>query len=727
MASEALNAAVQNGSIEKVKQLLDEGAEINLKVDTGGWTALHCAVQNKEEEIVHLLLDRGADPHVRKDNGATPFIVAGIVGSVELLELFLSKGSDINEHDVNGFTAFMETAWYGKEEALRFLYRRGADVNLGRAADEEKRALNKGGGTALMDAAKNGHTTVVKTLVKEMNADVHICDNQGRNALVHALSVTEGKKWDQDKEAIALFLLKHEADVNKRDEYAKTTLILAAERQSQDLVKAIVEKGGVDVNATDKSHKTALSVAVENKNHEIAKILCEHGARTDIEKQNLIASARKRYDCKMVALLQQFGAKAMSSQPQTQWTLPSRRWESKLQQLSKGNCINIGKLQINKNKYFRIQETSQGGVYLGFYDREAVAVKIFRSGTENAECEKTCLEKCRASNHLVKFYGWEERKACLYLCLSLCEQNLEEYLRVTEENATIKSKDILERVFRAVRELHVFGFGHQDLHPSNILIGVYSLVLSLAVECNSFTPDVADNIFLADFDKCRKLVDDDTDIIKEDLKALARLVVYVAMRGKSCFEDLPTQCPVEVADYMELEDLRASLSSFNESIPVSEQLRHLMYHPYFWSRQMKYRFLRDVGNESDIKTRNTKHHNDASDLLKALNCEDDPFQSWMGKIDKEVLASMEDPFSERDKKRKNRPKKNYENCASDLLKLIRHVAEHIKEKEEKVQKIIKEPEDYFLTLFPDLPIYVYQKLRNTSYEKYFPPVQNLSL
>lgn len=482
MAAEALNVAVQNGSIEKVKQLLDEGTEINSKVNTGGWTALHTAVQNKEEEIVHLLLDRGADPHVRKDNGATPFIVAGIVGSVELLELFLSKGSDVNEYDVNGFTAFMEAAWYGKEEALRFLYNCGAEVNLGRAVDEEKRALNQGGGTALMDAARNGHIAIVKTLINEMNADVHICDNQGRNALVHVLSVTEGEKWNQDKEAVALFLLKHGTDVNKRDEYGKTTLILAAERQSQDLVKAIVEKDEVDVNATDKSHKTALSVAVENKSHEIAKILCEHRARTDTEKQNLIARARECYDCEMVALLQQFGAVARSSQPQKRWTLPSRRWESKLQQLYREKCVNIGKLQINRNNYFRIQETSQGGVYLGFYDGEAVAVKIFRSETENAEREKTCLEKCRTSNRLVKFYGWEERKACLHLCLSLCEQNLEEYLGVTEENATMKSKDILERVFRAVQELHVFGFGHQDLHPSNILIGVCSLAFGSGMQ-----------------------------------------------------------------------------------------------------------------------------------------------------------------------------------------------------------------------------------------------------
>lgn len=701
MAAEELIAAVENSSIQELKQLLDEGADINSKVVPSGWTALHSAVQNKKEEIVHFLLERGADPHIRKGNGATPFIVAAIVGSVELLQLFLSKGSDINEHDVNGFTALMETSCHGEEDALRFLYRCGADVNLGREVDEERRALNKGGATALMDAASNGHIAIVKTLVEEMKADVHICDNQGRNALVHALSVTK-HNWDEDKEAIALFLLKHGSDVNKRDEYRKTTLILATERQSQSLLKAILEKNEVDINATDNSHKTALCFAVENKNHEIARILCEHGARTDIENQNLIASARKLYDHRMVKLLQQFGAKAVASQPQKQGTISSKRWTSKLQHLLK-NCVTIGKLQIYKIDDFRIQGTSQGGVYLGFYDGEAVAVKIFRCGTENAEREKTCLEKCRITNHLVRFYGWEEQKACQYLCLSLCEQNLEEYLRMEEKTEdTMKTKDILEGVFRAVQELHGFGFGHQDIHPRNILI------------------DVTGKVFLADFDKSRKLVGDETNlIIKEDIKALERLVIYVAMRGKSCFEDLPTECPEEVTDYKELEDLRANLSSFD----VSEQVGSLMCHPYFWNNQKKYRFLREIGNESDIKTHNTKNENPDSVLLKALNCKDNPFQDWTKMIDKEVLDSMEDPFQERDKKKKNRPKKVYENFVTDLLKLIRNVAEHFKEKEESVKEIIKNPEDYFLKLFPDLPIYVYQKLRNTEYKKCFPQVQ----
>ncbi|XP_067323726.1 2-5A-dependent ribonuclease [Anolis sagrei] len=702
-----LNNAVRYGSIETVQQLLKDGRDINSKVK-GGWTPLHSAVQRNKEDIVYLLLREGADPQPRKDNGATPFILAGINGNVNLLKLFLEKGSDINECDINGFTAFMEAAWYGKEEALRFLYENGADVNLGRVVDEEKKALNKGGVTALMDAAKQGHVTVVEALVKEMNADVNICDNQGRNALIHAFHLGEDKNWKKDKEDIVLFLLERGADLTKRDESGKTTLILAVERQSQVVVEAILDRNEVDVDDADKNSRTALMIAVETKNYDIARVLCEKGARTDIG--NLLEIASQSYNNeKIIELLQQFGSSHIPSQPMVKWTSSSIRWGLQLQDLYGRYRPMIGKLKIFQYQDFRIQRNSQGGVYLGLYDGEAVAVKIFCIDAENAEREKTCLEKCRTSNHLMKFCGWEERKNCLYLCLSLCERTLEEYFKMGDK-ADMRSNDILKTVFLSVKELHEFGFGHQDLHPSNILI------------------DVTGKIFLADFDKCRKITGDDhkDHIISKDLQDLEKLAVYVAMRGRAQFEDLPTECPIDVDDRMEIDDLRERLNSLEECIPVCDQLEHLLQHPYFWSKQMKYRVLRDVGNESDIKARNTKQHNEDSELLKALNREEHPFMDWTKKINEEFLNCMADPFSERDKKKKNRPKKSYENCVTDLLKLIRHTGEHLKEKDEQVKDIVGEPADYFLNLFPNLTIYVYRCLYNTQYAKHFPNAQNPS-
>ncbi|CAM5161232.1 unnamed protein product [Natator depressus] len=703
-----LNDAVRNHLIEKVRELLAEGADVNFKVG-GGWTPLHSAVQVDQEEIVDLLLEKGADPCARKKNGATPFLVAGIVGNVRLLELFLSKGSEINEYDDNGFTAFMEAAHYGNEEALRFLYNNGADVNLRRVVNEEKRTLNKGGATALMDAAKGGHLSVVKILVSEMKADMNICDNQGRNALIHAFLPSDNKTRESIAPVVR-FLLDCGVDVNRRDEHGKTTLILAVEIQSLDLVKALLEKNEVDTNDADREGKTALVIAVEKNYYEIAKLLCEKGARTDLG--DLIGIVNRKYNKKMADLLRQYGAKAGPSQPQD-WEPTSKRWGEQLKVLYNMYRPMIGKLKIFQHNDFRIQRTSQGGIYLGLFDGKEVAVKIFCIGTEIAKQEKMCLEQCLTSNHLVKLFGAEEKKPCLYLCLSLCEKNLEEHLSASENEVNCKS--VLKTLFEAVQELHMFGFGHQDLHPRNILI------------------DAAGKVCLADFDKSKRLSEGQKDVIIKDLKALRRLVLYVVTLGKVPFEendgdDLDASCPEDVQDYVETVDLRESLVSPDEGIPVENLLRDLIQHPFFWSKQTRYRFLRDVGNESDIKTRNTKHHNNKSEILKALNCDEHPLQQWTEQIDKLILDCMLDPFNNKNKNKNQNQnkKKQYENYVTDLLKFIRNMGEHFDEKEEKVKDIIKEPSEYFLHLFPELTVYVYKRLRGIQHHKHFPSPQCLS-
>ncbi|KYO24245.1 2-5A-dependent ribonuclease [Alligator mississippiensis] len=706
--SSQLNNAVKSLSIERVQQLLKEGADVNAKVDYG-WTPLLTAVQADNEEMVQLLLDHGAEPCLRKANGATPLILAGIVGNVKLLELFLSKGSDINECDDNGFTAFMEAAWHDKEEALRYLYEKGADVNLRRVVNQEKRTLNKGGKTALMDAASRGHLSIVKALVEDMKADVNICDNWNKNALLYACSSESDDL--KTRESVAHFLLEHGADVTRRNEKDKTTLILATEMKSQSLVKALLEKEEIDINYTDATGKTALTIAVENNNVEIAQLLCEKGARTDTG--DLINIATRNYNNKMAALLRQYDAMAIPKEL-PDWTPTSKRWGEQLKKLYTMYRPMIRKLKIFTDPNYKIGNTSQGGIYLGLYDGKEVAVKRFLACTKSAEQEKKCLEKCHARNNLVMLLGTEVDKGCLYLCLSLCEKNLEEYVSAPENE--ISCKRILYTIFEAVEELHASGFGHQDLHPRNILI------------------DADGKIHLADFDKTEELTEGESNLIRKDMEALGRLVLYLAAKGKVVFEETDIKdlvmCPDNMNYYEETVDLIKNLVS-----PVGRTLGNLKQHPFFWSTPIKYRFLRDVGNEEDIKVRNTKHENKQSKIVKILNHDPDPFHDWTKEIDKQVLDSMDRSKNKKknknknenrnetnntnDKKNKNRNENEtetrsvneyYENCTTDLLKFIRNMGEHFEEKDEKVKEIIKEPAEYFTKCFPKLIVHVYNIL-----------------
>lgn len=461
--------AVKDEKVELVQQLLERGADVNFQ-DEWGWSPLHNAVQVGREDIVDLLLSHGADPCLRKKNGATPFIIAGIVGDVKLLKLLLPKVADVNECDVNGFTAFMEAAVYGQVEALRFLYYNGAEVNLHRKTVEDQERIKKGGATALMDAAEGGHVEVVEILLHEMGADVNARDNRGRNALVCALLNSDVEKV----KAITRLLLDCKVDVNVRGEGRKTPLILAVEKKSLDLVQMLLEQTTIEINDTDSEGKTALLLAVELNLREIAQLLCLKGASTKCG--DLVTIAKRNYNSDLAKFLCQHGAVEDIRPPDKAWKPQSSRWGEALKHLRRISRPMIGKLKIFIDKDYKIADTSEGGIYLGFYEEQEVAVKRFSEGSTRGQNEVSCLQSNRANSHVVTFYGSERDGGCLYVCLALCEHTLEKHLADRRGEAMQNKEDefarnILSSLFEAVEELHLSGYTHQDLQPQNILIG----------------------------------------------------------------------------------------------------------------------------------------------------------------------------------------------------------------------------------------------------------------
>ncbi|NXS52848.1 RN5A ribonuclease, partial [Brachypteracias leptosomus] len=667
-----LNAAVRNSNRKDVLELLEKGADVNSKAESG-WTPLQSAVQANDEDMVLLLLDKGACPHTRKDNGGTAFTEAAIVGNVNILNLLLDCGLNINDHDDNGFTAFMEAAWYGREEALKFLYSKGASVNLKRVVSEEKKKLHKGGATALMDACKKGHFSIVKILVQEMQADLNICDNKDKNALIHALEGgCCGKERYESAVSIGHFLLDQGVDVKSKDGCGKTALILAVEMQSPDLVKALLEKGEIDIDDADEEGNTALMVAVEKNYFKIAELLCKKGARTDVG--NLIAVANRNRAHDMACLLRQYDAKFV---PETlkDWEPKSKHWRDQLKKLYKIYHPMIGKLKTFQHIQQRIQNTSQGGIYLGLYGGTEVAVRI--SCSTEGDKEKRFFEQCSTCEYLLKLFQFERDRGYMYLCFPLWEKNLEEHL---QEEDQMDYKGVLRMIFEAIRELHSLGFAHQDLQPSNFFI------------------DLGGKIYLADFDNKRELIEGKKELVNTDLEALGRLVLYVLTRGRKPLQEVsPEDVPADIPDYNEALDLFSSLVSHDE-----RGLEGLSKHPYFWSKQTRFKFLKSIWNNiKDLPYQ--KYVFQAPTATKCF-----PYPHWTQQIDKDVLDNMQNPPNGR--------KFKYKDNITDLLRLIRNLDEH---SNTRYIRITGDHAEYFLKLFPELTIYVYNSLRQNPKYSHF--------
>lgn len=85
--------AALDGDTERVKELINQGADINQR-DDNGRTALMFAVVNRHYETMKVLLEHGADVNARSNEGGTALMGAASAGELRMVEALLDKGAD---------------------------------------------------------------------------------------------------------------------------------------------------------------------------------------------------------------------------------------------------------------------------------------------------------------------------------------------------------------------------------------------------------------------------------------------------------------------------------------------------------------------------------------------------------------------------------------------------------------------------------------------------------
>lgn len=112
-------------------------------------------------DTVRRLLDQGADINAKGNTGATALMMACWWGHVDIVKLLLDRGANVNAKGLDGYTALMEAARYGRFEIAELLLERGAHVNA-------KTAMGK---TARSFAKDKGHTRLEELLLDYGAAD----------------------------------------------------------------------------------------------------------------------------------------------------------------------------------------------------------------------------------------------------------------------------------------------------------------------------------------------------------------------------------------------------------------------------------------------------------------------------------------------------------------------------------------------------------------------------
>uniref|UniRef100_A0A8C9MBI8 Ankyrin repeat domain 29 n=1 Tax=Panthera tigris altaica TaxID=74533 RepID=A0A8C9MBI8_PANTA len=167
-----LMVASYAGHIDCVRELVLQGADINLQRESGT-TALFFAAQQGHNDVVRFLFEFGASTECRTKDGGTALLAASQYGHMQVVETLLKHGANIHDQLYDGATALFLAAQGGYLDVIRLLLSSGAKVNQPRqvmSACAERwagRACCPGDGTtALLKAANKGYNDVIKELLK---------------------------------------------------------------------------------------------------------------------------------------------------------------------------------------------------------------------------------------------------------------------------------------------------------------------------------------------------------------------------------------------------------------------------------------------------------------------------------------------------------------------------------------------------------------------------------
>ncbi|CUM65677.1 uncharacterized protein PRCAT00003325001 [Priceomyces carsonii] len=136
-------------------------------------------------------------------------------GNLKEIRSYIERGADVNEHDFCGFTCLHEAALQGHTDVVRLLIKYGANVN---AQADEAGDLE----TPLIDASENKHLETVKLLL-ENGANPNIFNLDGLTALTKIYNVHGDEEgYEKIVEVLESAKMSYSSIKSEQDSYAIT-------------------------------------------------------------------------------------------------------------------------------------------------------------------------------------------------------------------------------------------------------------------------------------------------------------------------------------------------------------------------------------------------------------------------------------------------------------------------------------------------------------------------
>jgi len=242
----AAHHAAGFGRIACLRLLVDAGALLELKTNSGGCTPLLLAAQEGHAECCSLLLAVGSDANARNDFGQTPLMKAMGCTQAQCVRVLL-PASDLSSANLQGYNAFHDCIGSGNLECFELLLPLIRDVDVRTVAG--------------MDADGSPEPVFNGT-------GLHLACSFGQERIVRAL-------------------LDRGASRTARDSMQRTPLHETSLAGHLGCVRQLLGKPGAykltpaEVNAADVDGYTPLHYAAEGGHEKICGLLCAGGARLD--------------------------------------------------------------------------------------------------------------------------------------------------------------------------------------------------------------------------------------------------------------------------------------------------------------------------------------------------------------------------------------------------------------------------------------------------------------
>lgn len=257
---------------EKVKELIDHGANVNYRHPQSGMTILMFAARHGDITTLRYIINKKADINAKNNRGQNALYFSYFNTNrneekiIELAKLFIENKIDLQSKSAG--QAVIYSIERDMTDFFNLLIGNDANINY----------IDQNNLTATNIAVKMNKATILEKLL-EHGGNINTANASGSSPFIQAVS--------SKKPSLVKLFLKHHPDINSY-KYKKNNnpLLLSVKNKSKEIVRILLD-AGIDPNPRDTiRNMTPLLISLDNKSYEITEILLNNGGNPNLESNN---------------------------------------------------------------------------------------------------------------------------------------------------------------------------------------------------------------------------------------------------------------------------------------------------------------------------------------------------------------------------------------------------------------------------------------------------------